>query len=453
MLSMNKVETLEARLALTGVSFELESLSVSRAFGEEVSDLPAIVQGLETADLNGDGDVDLLTTHSKSHHRWEESDLALYARNAMGKLSFLKLINPGHVVDVFATEDTDLDGDIDIVSVSQNGLQIHENDGDGNFHLLLIDENIHSFDSISLELIDFDQDGDVDIATLDSSSLAWYENDGTGNVFTRHELAAELHDSVQNLAARDWDKDGDTDFFYVAQSFAKGDGQLVWLSNQGNDTFEESVLQTGDPVISYAFADVDVDGSDELLVAARGDHQIIPKPEATVYIHLFSPSEEAAFAPIAVGRDDVAILAEIPGVTGINVVHGFGGLGNNFRLSTLEFGDHDSGVVVAATNVDSQSGLPISVGVADVDGDSVSDLVVLNFDGNSGGVYRFDTYRTRLTGDANNDSVVDFADFLVMASSFGEELNAVWADGDFDGDGAVLFSDFLVLADNFGRFA
>ena len=55
----------------------------------------------------------------------------------------------------------------------------------------------------------------------------------------------------------------------------------------------------------------------------------------------------------------------------------------------------------------------------------------------------------RLTGDINNDGVVDVSDFLVLAENFGK-ADATREDGDLDGDGSVQFSDFLVLVNNFG---
>jgi len=56
----------------------------------------------------------------------------------------------------------------------------------------------------------------------------------------------------------------------------------------------------------------------------------------------------------------------------------------------------------------------------------------------------FDT----LPGDANLNGLVEFADFLSLSSSFGEQ--AGWAEGDFDGDHQVQFADFLLLSQQFG---
>lgn len=52
-------------------------------------------------------------------------------------------------------------------------------------------------------------------------------------------------------------------------------------------------------------------------------------------------------------------------------------------------------------------------------------------------------------GDANLDGTVNFQDFLIVSSQFGQDEKG-WADGDFTGDGTVGFEDFLFLSQNFG---
>ncbi len=56
----------------------------------------------------------------------------------------------------------------------------------------------------------------------------------------------------------------------------------------------------------------------------------------------------------------------------------------------------------------------------------------------------------RLMGDADNNGIVEFADFLAVAASFGKEADAVWEDGDFNADERVDFDDFLAVSGNFG---
>ena len=58
-----------------------------------------------------------------------------------------------------------------------------------------------------------------------------------------------------------------------------------------------------------------------------------------------------------------------------------------------------------------------------------------------------------VVGDTDGDGDVDFGDFLVVSTNFGQEVDAAFADGDFDGNGSVDFADFLALSANFGQTA
>lgn len=53
----------------------------------------------------------------------------------------------------------------------------------------------------------------------------------------------------------------------------------------------------------------------------------------------------------------------------------------------------------------------------------------------------------RIGGDANNDDVVNFQDFLILSWNYGESGGKTWEEGDFNGDGDVGFADFLILAE------
>ena len=56
-----------------------------------------------------------------------------------------------------------------------------------------------------------------------------------------------------------------------------------------------------------------------------------------------------------------------------------------------------------------------------------------------------------LVGDLDLNATVDFADFVVLSTHFGQAGG--WAAGDFDGSGRIEFPDFLLLAENYGRAA
>ena len=57
---------------------------------------------------------------------------------------------------------------------------------------------------------------------------------------------------------------------------------------------------------------------------------------------------------------------------------------------------------------------------------------------------------TTLPGDVDKNGDVDFADFLILSSTFGDTV-APGTGADIDGDGVVGFADFLLLSANFGE--
>ena len=77
----------------------------------------------------------------------------------------------------------------------------------------------------------------------------------------------------------------------------------------------------------------------------------------------------------------------------------------------------------------------------DANGDGLLDLLDLEFALNQAG---------SLTGDADGDGTVAFADFLALSNSFGSN-DAAYSSGDFNCDGNAAFDDFLVLSANFGN--
>ena len=55
-----------------------------------------------------------------------------------------------------------------------------------------------------------------------------------------------------------------------------------------------------------------------------------------------------------------------------------------------------------------------------------------------------------LVGDIDGNGTVAFADFLILSSQFGQDVDPAGSGADIDGNGNVGFSDFLLLSQNFG---
>jgi hypothetical protein len=67
-------------------------------------------------------------------------------------------------------------------------------------------------------------------------------------------------------------------------------------------------------------------------------------------------------------------------------------------------------------------------------------------------VVMFEIEPQLITGDIDGDGTVAFAEFLILAETFGRQ-EASREDGDLNDDQTVDFADFLLFAENFGRTA
>jgi hypothetical protein len=73
----------------------------------------------------------------------------------------------------------------------------------------------------------------------------------------------------------------------------------------------------------------------------------------------------------------------------------------------------------------------------------LDDLLEIKMEG------EFDWFINTTSGDLNHDGTVSIADFIELASNFGQP--ASWDKGDLNHDGIVSIADFIGLAANFGQ--
>ena len=223
------------------------------------------VMSVYAADLDGDGDLDVLSAS-------EDDDKIAWYEN-LGEAIF-------GVQQVISTEakgpntiysaDLDGDGDMDILSASasnadfDNRVAWYENDGDGNFEAL---ETIHyeTFGNGANDVFAADLDGDGDLDVLSSTNvieafwddkIAWYENEGDGNFGPEQEITDDI-DGANGVYAADLDGDGDQDVL----STALNDFEIVWYENEGGGAFGEKQIIWGGLGANDVFV-IDLDGDE-----------------------------------------------------------------------------------------------------------------------------------------------------------------------------------------------
>ena len=226
--------------------------------------------GTYVTDLDSDGDLDILVaSQGDARIIWLDND---------GSQNFTeKDVNAsaGTPTNVYAA-DLDGDGDVDVLSTSyapsvgssaNARLNYYINDGNENFTQF----NLPNVNGTGAYPVDVDKDGDIDIvgvaevATLSAilkDKVAWYENDGSLN-FTEHIVDATPPQRPEDTFATDMDGDGDIDILVAASINFIG-----WYENDGSQAFARHEIGAGEsqPREIHA-ADVDGDGDMDVISA------------------------------------------------------------------------------------------------------------------------------------------------------------------------------------------
>ncbi len=228
----------------------------------------AIPQSVHAADVDGDGDIDVLSASI-----WDDT-VAWYENDGARPPGFTERVittTADGALSVYAA-DVDGDGDTDVLSASSGDDTVawHENDG-GNppsftRHVITAAADF----AASVHAADLDGDGDMDVLSASNwdDTVAWYENDGGGApAFTQHVITTSA-DRAYSVQAADVDGDGDVDV--LSASYA--DDTVAWYENDGASppAFTEHVITAlADGALSVRAADVDGDGDMDMLSASH----------------------------------------------------------------------------------------------------------------------------------------------------------------------------------------
>eukprot|EP00854_Cymbomonas_tetramitiformis_P002677 gene2677-3451_t len=180
---------------------------------------------LDAADIDGDGDIDVLCALSTgSKIRWYRNDNNGASWTQMPDIGSPQTARGVHAADI------DGDGDMDVFSASHGDHTFawYENtDGAGNFgSQQVIDSGIPNGKSAQyVDTGDIDGDGDLDVVTAGRScGVAWYENtDGSGTFGSRQEIVVPWNSDIpyQWMRAQAADIDGDGDLDVVAGCYSQ----------------------------------------------------------------------------------------------------------------------------------------------------------------------------------------------------------------------------------------
>jgi len=225
------------------------------------------------ADIDDDGDLDLLTAAAFA-------DTIAWYENTDGAAS----VGPPRVITTTALQawsvfaaDIDGDSDLDAVSASQidNKIAWYENtDGLGDFGPQQVISTLADI-PVSVHVADADGDGDLDVfsASDGDDKIAWYENsDGLGS-FGHQQVITMAADDASSVRAADLDGDGDLDV--LSASFV--DNKIAWyekLDDQDGYGPQQLISTNASLALSVFARDLDGDGDLDVLSASGGDNKI-----------------------------------------------------------------------------------------------------------------------------------------------------------------------------------
>lgn len=235
---------------------------------EQRLNLPVGVEGrlfaLVPADFDGDGNIDLAAG-------FLDGSIAFFAGHGDGSLSFARAHPFSDQARAMAAGDFDHDGDIDLAVTGINGrVSVIENQGD---LLYAVELEVHTTPAPSLEhgsvrsavLTDHDEDGNLDLI-VGSGNGAWLYR-GTGSLIFSYppEEIASLSHPVSGFLFADLDSNGSKDLVIACR-----DLDCISVFTPGEDGSYAFAASMDAPASRFlATGDLDGDGKPDLIGSGR----------------------------------------------------------------------------------------------------------------------------------------------------------------------------------------
>lgn len=251
----------------------------------DISFDPVVQSSLSFADVDGDGDQDLLITGATSLTGGGRIS-KMFLNDGTGNFSE-KTGTPFQAVSVGSVAFSDVDGDEDqdVLITGQNDslertAKLYMNDGEGNYS-----EKTAPFEEVllgSVAFSDVDGDDDQDVLIIGENSSTdriakLYMNDGSGN-FT--EKMGTPFDGVfeGSITFSDVNEDNAPEILLTGGNNSNnGIAKLYMNDGSGNFTEKTDIPFEGVFMSSVAFSDVDGDDDQDLLITGTGNTEPIAK--------------------------------------------------------------------------------------------------------------------------------------------------------------------------------
>ena len=470
-----KRRNLNSWVVLTGIGILILGFPLQRAMAADVPFSTAnIIDGsfdgahyVYAADIDGDGDTDVLGAASNAGEiAWWEN------MNADGTSWTKHSVDDNFAVAYsVCAADVDGDGDMDVLGSSWEDHDItwwENNNGAGtDWTEHVVDGDFGT--AFCVYAADVDGDDDIDVLGASNSlyDITWWENtNGAGTAWTEHTIDGDFK-YARHVYAEDIDGDDDMDVLGVSLG---NDDITWWENNNGVGTnWTEHTIDGGfsDPEWVYA-ADVDGDTDMDVIGAGEGVDAVSwwenTDGLGTAWTkHIVESDWHFASSVYAADVDadgDVDILGSDYDISGVTWWENMNGLGTDWLAHDVNGGVHGGSSVYAA----------------DIDGDGDVDILEAAYHTDDIAWWENLLRSEVCCADFNGDLFVNFRDFCILAQEWLQEgdllqtdlvddnkineldlgaLSEQWlrpcyqcSQADIYSDGKIDFKDYSLLAGN-----
>ncbi len=247
-----------------------------------VSNEVKVVDRVEIADYNGDGKPDIAIAEERSPGKEPNSNMRVFlaGKDPASDQWEQRIIVTQWSMNNLDAADMDLDGDVDLITNEHKGTlhktEVYLNDGNANFNALLVGTG-HEM-HLGAKCFDLDGDGDKEIIGVgwnDYQTLHLYRNDALKREFKWKHLSSVNGDievpnaGDQQTAAlvADMDNDGIDEFFITERTTAPS----VVAYKKSVDGWERYVIDETPQRIEAGSTTHDIDGDGDVDVVFGGD--------------------------------------------------------------------------------------------------------------------------------------------------------------------------------------
>ena len=333
---------------------------------------------LTVGDVDGDGDLDLVTANLGVNKLYPNTGLneAPFA-NSVG----IPIADDNDETRSIALGDIDGDGDLDVVagnSLVNDGTpnRLYMNNGSPN--PFTSDDAINISDDSdqthSVALGDIDGDGDLDVVTGSDGVNRLYLNNGTPNPFTGEDAINISNDAHRTFSIKLGDVDGDGDLDVIVGNWNQPN--RLYLNNLNSDGpsaqfVGHNISNDANATHSLALGDVNGDGDLDVIVGNRGVNRLYLNDGSD------NPFETVKGSDITDDNDTTRSIAlgDVDGDGDLDLV--VGNFANTNRLY-LNTGEEQPFANTPAIDISDDADATRSIALRDMDGDGDLDVIAGN---------------------------------------------------------------------------